>query len=498
MAQAVAPRTNTNNGYDGIVDAVIARYRLPGIAVGVIDHGKVTYKRTFGSLPSGKPINDDTLFLIASNTKAMTATLLARLAEEGKLRWDDPVTKFLPTFRMYDPWVTEHMQVADLLPHHSGLPEGGGDLMLWPLPNRFTPQNVVNGLRYLKPAYSFRAGYAYDNTLYVVAGQVAAEIGGAPYATLLRREVFEPLGMSRCQVGTWSRHEVGNVAQPHRFSHGRYVPIPETGDMVNAATMDPAGGVHCSLDDMLTWAMNWLAPTPRQLAWLSPAQRQAEWTAYTPLPISKQMREWDGTLFRGYGRGWRISDVDGQMTVWHTGSLKGMYSALILLPFQKSGFVVLMNASADDARTVLDELLTKRFTAPEKARSVASYADELAHEDKARLASDVPDTSSRTPARPAELEDQLGIWQDPWFGKVSICAHDGAVRIASQMSPTLVGQVMRVGSRYLVQWDGGDVEAWLRFPKHAGGTLKMAKVDPDADFSYDYTDLDFSRQSSCK
>ena len=98
--------------------------------------------------------------------------------------------------------------------HHSGLPEGAGDLMLWPDPNHFTPEDVVRGLRYLKPAYSFRAGYAYDNTLYIVAGQVAAAAGGAPYPTLMRREVFQPLGMSRCQIGTWNRDEVGNVARP--------------------------------------------------------------------------------------------------------------------------------------------------------------------------------------------------------------------------------------------------------------------------------------------
>ncbi len=107
------------------------------------------------------------------------------------------------------------MQVGDLLVHHSGLPEGAGDLMLWPDPNQFTPADVVRGLRYFKPAYSFRSGYAYDNTLYIVAGQVAAAAGGAPYPTLLRREVFQPLGMSRCQIGTWNRDQVGNVARPH-------------------------------------------------------------------------------------------------------------------------------------------------------------------------------------------------------------------------------------------------------------------------------------------
>ncbi|ULU26294.1 serine hydrolase domain-containing protein [Dyella terrae] len=498
MAHASAPDTSSPAEYDRLVDAVVARYHLPGIAVGVIDDGKVVYTRAEGKLASGKPMDADTLFGIASNSKAMTSTVLARLVENGKLRWDDPVTKYLPSFRMYDPWVTANMRVGDLLVHHSGLPEGAGDLMLWPTPNQFTADDVVAGLRYLKPAYSFRAGYAYDNTLYIVAGQVAAAAGGAPYPTLLRREVFQPLGMNRCQIGTWNRDEVGNVADPYLLHDGHFVPVRADGPIVHPATMDAAGGVRCSLNDMLTWASNWLVPTQKQLAWLSPEQRRKEWTAYTPMPISARRHAWDGTLFLGYGYGWRIADVDGQMTVSHTGTLSGMYSAMTLLPFRRSGFVVLINADAEDARSVLIEVLTKQFTAPGKARSVTSYADELEHDAQQQRTSHVPDTSSRKKATPTELAGQLGVWRDPWFGEVQLCAQGDTVRFASLKSPLLTGQVMRVGDRYLVHWDRDEIEAWLRFPEHAGGTLRMAKVDPDADFSSDYEDLAFTREHACK
>ena len=484
--------------YDPLVDAVVARYHLPGIAVGVIENGKVVYMRGVGELAGdGRPVNPDTLFKIASNSKAMTATVLARLVQQGKLRWDDPVQKYLPGFAMNDPWVTRNMQVGDLLVHHSGLPEGGGDLMLWPQPNHFTRQDIIAGLKYIKPAYSFRAGYAYDNLLYVVAGEVAAAAGGAPYAQLLRREVFEPLGLTRCQIGTWSRDEVGNVAQPHARRDGRNVVIDADGPLIHPTTMDAAGGVRCSLRDMLSWARNWLAPTPTQLQWLSPVQRQKEWTPYTPMPISARRRAWDGTRFYAYGYGWRIADVDGELTVSHTGTLSGMYSAVTLLPNRRSGFVFLINANAEDARSVLNEVLLKHFTRPGKARSVANYADELARAEQVRHTSRVPDTSSRRPATATELATHLGVWRDPWFGEVSICARDHAVHFASAKSPTLSGQVMRVDSRYLVQWDHGDAEAWLNFPPAANDTLHMAKVDPDADFSYDYEDLAFKRIGDC-
>jgi CubicO group peptidase (beta-lactamase class C family) len=497
-AQAAAPKTAQDADYDRLVDAVVARYHLPGIAVGMVEDGKVTYMRGVGELAdNGRSIDADTLFKIASNSKAMTATVLARLVQQGKLRWDDPVRKFLPAFAMYDPWVTRNMQVGDLLVHHSGLPEGGGDLMLWPQPNHFTRQDIIAGLKYIKPAYSFRAGYAYDNLLYVVAGEVAAVAGGAPYAQLLRREVFGPLGMTRCQIGAWNRDAVGNVAQPHARRDGRNVVIDADGANVRPTTMDAAGGVRCSLRDMLTWARNWLAPTPQQLEWLAPAQRLKEWTPYTPMPISTRRHAWDGTRIYGYGYGWRIADVDGELTVSHTGTLSGMYSAMTLLPSRRSGFVILINAEAEDARTVLNEVLLKHLTTPGSARSVASYADELTREEQVRRASRVPDTSSRKPASARDLGHDLGVWRDPWFGEVAICAHDRDVRFASAKSTMLSGRVMRVSDRYLVRWEHGDAEAWLRFPADTDGVLHMAKVDPDADFSYDYEDLAFKRIGDC-
>ena len=107
--------------------------------------------------------------------------------------------------------------MRDLLIHNSGLREGAGDLMLWPEPNNFTRADIIAGLQYLKPVESFRSRYAYDNLLYIVAGEVAAAAGGASYEELMRREVFDAVGLKRCQVGEWNREIVGNVAQPHRW-----------------------------------------------------------------------------------------------------------------------------------------------------------------------------------------------------------------------------------------------------------------------------------------
>ncbi|HST45297.1 MAG TPA: serine hydrolase domain-containing protein, partial [Luteimonas sp.] len=492
---------------------------------------------TAGELRAGEgdAIDADTLFKIASNSKAMTTALLARLVDAGKLRWDDPVTKHLPTFRMSDPWVTRQIQVRDLLIHNSGLGAGAGDLMLWPEPNAFTRADVIAGLAHLRPAYSFRSRYAYDNTLYVVAGEVAAAAGGAPYAQLLEREVFAPLGMDGCRVGAWARSETPNLAQPHQPVGDRNTVVRADGDSIPETPMAAAGGVRCGLDDMLRWVQAWLRP---DAAWLSSAQREAAWTAQTPMPLSARMRAWDDSHFSAYGYGWRLTDVDGTAKVSHTGTLAGMYSAVTLLPQRGVGFVVLINGEAEEARTVLTQVLVKQVTDPAARADVASYAARLRDErpdgarqapgvsrsssrpashpasgqavlataetatDTASVATSVGRASPRHAATPASLGIATGLYRDPWFGDVSICPAGGGVRFRAHKSAMLSGPVLHAGDGLLVDWDalGADADAWL----HAGGkpgaadaTLTMSKVDPEADFSYDFEDLAFTRVASC-
>lgn len=490
---------------DAIVDEVVARYRLPGLAIGVVERGEVVYRRSVGELVagSGEPVTPETLFKIASNSKSMTTALLARLVDAGKLRWDDPVTKHLPQFRMYDDWVTREMQVRDLLIHDSGLRAGAGDLMLWPVPNSFSRADVIHGLRYLKPVHSFRSRYDYDNLMYIVAGEVAAAAGGAPYEQLLRREVFEPLGLKRCRIGEWRRDSVGNVAQPHRREEGRNLPVREDGAVVANTTMAAAGGVRCSLDDMLTWVRTWLRPDTSAVPWLSAEQRRALWSAQMPMPVSQRQRDWDRSRYSAYGYGWRLSDVDGSFKVSHTGTLMGMYSVVTMLPEHDVGFVVLINGEAEEARTVLNQVLVKRYSAPAQRRDVAYYAQALERERAATPpAQRAPDTSALRPADAESMRPWLGRYRDPWFGEVSLCATDGRVRFVSQKSPLLSGTVQRVGGRWLVDWEDAsvDAEAWLDFAtgtRPNAATLRMAKVDPEADFSYDYEDLAFMRTNGC-
>lgn len=512
QASAAGAGDDVVEALDVAFDDAFARYAPPGLAVGVIVDGEVLYARTRGELVAGtgQGIDGATLFKIASNSKAMTTALLARLVDKGHLDWTDPVTKHLPDFRMHDDWVTRELQVRDLLIHNSGLGAGAGDLMLWPEPNLFTRADVIHGLRYLKPVYSFRSRYAYDNTLYIVAGEVAAAAGGAPYDVLVRRELFEPLGLSRCQVGEWRRDDVGNIAQPHaRGGGGRQVVVRGDEEVVHDVPMMAAGGIRCSLDDMLAWVRMWLQPERFGLdadgkPWLSQRQREEVWKTHMPMPLPRRMREWDDSHFSAYGYGWRLADVDGTWKVSHTGTLSGMYSAVTLLPQKDTGFIILINGNADELRTVLTQVLVKRFTRPDDpSLTVAHYAALLAAEraEPGDATQSAAPTDARTPASVRDAAGFIGRYRDPWFGEVSICAEGEGIGFRAAKSPKLHGMVVRSGERLLVEWHdlGEDAEAWLSFaPPGAGPTrLTMAKVDPEADFSYDYEDLAFERIGDC-
>jgi D-alanyl-D-alanine dipeptidase len=264
---------------------------------------------------------------------------------------------------------------------------------------------------------------------------------------------------------------------------------------VPTLTSAAAGGIRCSLDDMLTWAKAWLVPGD----WLSPEQRAAVWTPHMPMPLSAQTRAWEKANFLSYGYGWRLTDANGRFKAAHTGTLAGMYSYLSLLPEAKTGWVILINGNGGEARVVLNQALVAHFTDRDNAKSVTQYADELAKAATAAVpaaAATVTDTSQRVPATPAQLRERLGVWRDPWFGEVSLCAAGDRVEFRSHKSPQLTGIVQRVGEAWLADWNEAsvDAEAWLRFE---GDKLAMALVDPDADFSYDYQDLAFTRVRDC-
>ncbi|VEF36966.1 beta-lactamase [Stenotrophomonas maltophilia] len=496
---AVAQTTATAS-LDADVAAVVQLEHLPGLAMAVVDNGQVVYRHAEGARGDGGRIDEDTLFKIASNSKAMTAALLARLVQQGRLRWDDPVQRHLPGFRMHDAWVGQQMQVRDLLIHNSGLGLGAGDLMLWPEPNAFTRADIIAALAHLKPVSSFRSHYAYDNLMYVVAGEVAAAAGGKPYDQLMREQVFEPLGMMRCQVGAWSVKRVGNVAQPHAWRGERNEVVNADGGTSPDLPSMAAGGIRCSLRDMTRWMQVLLDPTLAP-GWLDTEQRRTLWTLHMPMPLGERQRRWDNAHFYGYGYGWRVSDMDGQWKVAHTGTLSGMYSSLALLPDRRVGVVMLINGEGEDARMALMQAALKRFTAADDARPAMDYLAELKADQATRAATghSRPSTAAAQETSRTDLSRWQGRYRDPWLGAASLCPGKDGLRFSVDKSPRLQATVLQLQGRWLLRWDtlGDEAQAWLQPGEAPAPTLDLRAIDPDIDFSYDFQDLHFTRTGDC-
>ena len=240
-----------------VINTSMARFDVPGMAVAVVQDDKVVFAKGFGTsnLNTNAKVNKDTLFGIASNTKAFTSAALAKLVDEGKLSWDDRVIDHLPEFRLYDSYVTREMRVRDLLSHRSGLGLGQGDLMIWPSTDK-SIEAILAGLQYLKPASSFRSQYAYNNLMFVTAGEVVARVSGMSWNDYIEKNILQPLHMDNSRAG-FSRIPKSNKnwAIGHIPMDGKLNPF-----FVNyLEDFRGAGAIASSVNDMSQWLLTQLA-----------------------------------------------------------------------------------------------------------------------------------------------------------------------------------------------------------------------------------------------
>src|SRR5438876_4463510 len=295
------------------LDQWIARamrtFEVPGVAVAVVKDDAVVVAKGYGVRKLGEraPVDARTLFGIASNTKAFTAAALGLLVEEKKIEWDAPVVRYLPAFAMWDPYVTRELTVRDLLVHRSGLGLGAGDLLWWPA-STYDRKEIARRLRDIPPATSFRTAYAYDNVLYLVAGELIEAVSGQSWESFVSARILARVGMRDSNVRHSAAAAGGNIASTHAPIDGHVRPIaPFDSDNTN-----PAGGINSSAEDMAKWLRVQLSggvlangtrlfttATARQLT-----------TIVTPMPIADPPPELPPLAmhFNGYGLGFGIRD----------------------------------------------------------------------------------------------------------------------------------------------------------------------------------------------
>ncbi len=502
-AGAQAREAISNTAVAELAARAMSEFNVPGMAIGIVKSDKVLLSKGYGVLEIGKPdpVDTKTLFKIASNSKAYTTAALAVLVDEGVISWDGLVIDYLPEFRMHEPWVTASFTLTDLLTHRSGLKPFVGDMMLWPEPNTFTTADIIHALRYFEPVSSFRTRYAYDNLLYIVAGEIIPHVSGSTWGEFVESRLMRPAGMKRCFADRIPKKEMHNIAAPHGVIEGKLSVIERSRITAQPPVSAAAGGVICSVDDMLTWVRTQLGhgTTPGGKELFSATQSAQMWKPQMILAVSERDYELNRTHFKAYGLGWRLSDIYGYKEVSHTGTLAGMKSYVVMLPELELGVVLLTNGSSSAARTAVMNTIVRSFMPVEQLDWIRMMLDqqeaETAEQQSAGIEDAIADDACQACDTP-DLQTLAGRYRDPWFGDVTIQLRDGHLLFAAEKSPKLSGPLIHHNAnRFVVRWTDRTLEAdaYVQFETDKDGkvtAITMLKLD-DGDF--DFEDLQLTR-----
>jgi CubicO group peptidase (beta-lactamase class C family) len=504
MLLASAVMAQAQDYVDRMVERARAEFNVPGIAVAIVKDGRVVLAKGYGVRKAGDPapVTPRTLFRIASNTKAFTAAALAMLVDEKRLSWDDPVVQHMPGFQMYDPYVTREMTVRDLLTHRSGLGLGAGDLMFFP-PGDLGRDEIVKRLRFIRPATSFRSAYAYDNLLYIAAGQLIPAISGRTWDDFVRGRIFRPLGMSNTFTDAGALTHGGDVATPHNTLSGKIEALPQE-DMDTSA---PAGAIASSVSDLAQWMMVQLngGAIDARTRLFSEARGREMWSAQTILPIAALENDDPPAFagvqpnFRAYGLGWDLRDYRGKRLVGHTGALSGFVSRTALIPELKLGVAILTNQEVTAAHSAIaNTILDHYLGAPETDWVAAFAAREKKSAAEAREALRAAAGKRNAASRPSlPLAAYAGRYRDAWYGDIRIEEHAGKLTVEFSHTPVLSGELEHWQyDTFVARWKNRtlDADAYVSFSLKPDGTIaemRMSAVSPLTDFSYDFQDLLF-------
>jgi CubicO group peptidase (beta-lactamase class C family) len=500
IAPAQTPQTSAPPDLDAFAARVLKEFEVPGLAVAIVKDGKVVLAKGYGVRKLGEPtpVDENTLFGIASNTKAFTAALLAMLVDEGKISWDDPVVKHLPGFQLYDPYVTREMTIRDLLTHRSGLGLGAGDLLWWP-PTDYSREEIVRRFRFVKPESSFRSRYAYDNVLYLVAGQVITAVTGKSWDDFIKERIFTPLGMATSNTSVAALISSANAATPHaRIDGSLRLLSPQPLDNVA-----PCGAINSSVAEVAKWMIAQLnrgrIDESRRL--FSERQSREMWSAQTITPLSELPPHLAAlrTNFSAYALGWGLSEYRGSKTVSHTGGLLGFVSRVTLVPDLNLGIVVLTNQQSGGAFLSLTYRIMDHFMNAPAADWIAAFKkfEEMgkaraAEVEKRQAAARAPDSKPSLP-----LAKYAGRYTDAWYGDITISLENNKLVMRFSHTALLLGDLEHWQyDTFVARWRDRTLEAdaFVTFALKPDGSIeqiKMVAVSPLTDFSFDFHDLLF-------
>lgn len=496
----------TSEEIDVLVENSMKQFRVAGVAVAVVKDGAIIHKKGYGvtSVETNRPVDEHTNFQIASNSKAFTTAALSILIDEGKVSWKDKVIKYIPEFKMYDEYVTENFLIEDLLCHRSGLGLGVGDLMFFPDGSDFTIEDVVTSFQYFEPVSAFRTQFDYDNLLYYVAGEITKRVSGMPWEQFIQTRIMKPLQMNTSYASITQIEDTTNVAAPHSTTNtenGEIKSFELFGEMVNGA----AGGILSNAEDMSKWLLMQLHNGKygdRLEAELFTEARQNEmWKIHTVLDADPNPRY--NSHFAGYGLGWFLTDLKGNLSVSHTGGLPGMLSKVSMIPDLNLGIVILTNTENGGGAlfTAVNNTIVDSYLGLDTVDYVEKYTALI--ERSSQSTDSITETVWKQveAAKNTKIDPKTytGIYKDNWFGKIEVFLKQEQLWFKSYRSPKLNGPMHFYNDHtFAIQWEYQDMncDAFATFSldeNNKAQQIKMKGISPDIDFSFDFQDLDLQR-----
>jgi len=475
---------------DSYIDQSRKEWGLPGLSIAIVRNDSVILSKGYGiksidkseNDPSNK-VDDHTLFAIASLSKAFTAASLGILVDDKKLSWDDKVTDYLPYFQMYDPYVTREMTVRDLLSHRSGLATFSGDLVWWGTTH--SRKEVIESVRYLKPPYSFRSKYGYQNLMFLTAGEIIPAITGKTWDEFVRDSIFVPLGMTETNTSVSQLKPGMNVATPHLKWNDKLITIPYR----NVDNVGSAAAINSNVTDLSKWMRMWLRKGDNAV--VSDAIRYEVWSPQTSIPISKRgLETLPSRHFQSYGMGWFMFDYHGRKILNHSGGMDGMISYLVLVPEEKFGFVILSNSYDTPSGALVYKILDLYLAGIDRDWCGESLVQVKKAEEREKEAAKKMENERNKNSKPSlDLADYTGTYHSDLYGDVAVIWKNKNLAVNFIPSPTFNDAVLTHWQYDTFQIELADKalpKGWVTFVLDRNGNVEEMKIDipnPDFDFS---------------
>ncbi|GAB2956954.1 serine hydrolase [Hymenobacter coalescens] len=434
-APVAPPSRFVADSLDQYIQRGMRQWQIPGLAVVVVKDGQVVVSKGYGVRAVGKPepVDANTLFLIASNTKLFTGLALANLEQEKKLSLNDKVTQYLPDFQLYDPTSTQLVTVRDLLGHHLGTKTFQGDFAFWD--SNFSREDIIRQMRVLKPSLPFRQDYGYCNAGFLAAGQVIPAVtGGTSWENYVEQTMLRPLGMTNTYMLTAGFGQRPNVALPYSNAYGPLAVLP----IDEVDNLGPAASMVSSVGDLGKWLQFQLDSGKHQ------GQRVLPWAALrrtrdVNTAVSARKSALLPEHFRTYGLGVFAADYNGRQVYWHTGGATGYVSNTCFVPEERLGIAVLTNQDNQSFFEALRyQLLDAYLGMPYVDRSRQLWNRGAA--GRAEAAAELAKLNARVtkkgkPALP--LKAYAGQYAHPVYGPITITAKGKQLLISFSRHPEL-------------------------------------------------------------